>query len=355
MPNPRSSARPPTLRELAEKIGYSKSAVSLAMRDDPRMAAETRRSIQAEAMKLGYRKNAVLAHLMAELRNSRVGATQATLAVVNCAPDASIYDWHTFRDFREGARRRAGQLGYATQEFRLFEKGMRPARLRQIFHARNLAGMVLIGAQNLEVLHDIYEDLWRHHPVSTAGLVRTDPPLACAACDHFQTAYRAVRVGLERGHARPALVMDDALDELTDHRFSGGFFSATSGLPASRRLPVFRSDGRSGKLFAEWYRRHRPDFIVTLHTEVLTWLGELGVAVPGETALAHLDWYPDMRDWAGMKQDNLTVGACVVDLVVTQIHSNEKGAQGKPMVTLVESTWVEGPTVRGAQAAGATR
>lgn len=338
--------RPPTLREIAEYVGYSKSAVSLALRDDLRMAEATRREIQEKAAALGYRKNAVLAHLMAELRNSRIGPTQATLAMVNCAPETTIFEWHTFRDFREGARLRAAKFGYAMQDFWLFEPGMKPARLRQIFHARNLAGMVLIGAQNLAVFQNSYHDLWRHLPVSTAGLVRTEPPLACVACDHFQTAYWAVRAGLERGYRRPAMVLDEALDELTDHRFSGGFFAATSGLPASRHIPIFYSDRRNGRVFADWYRKHEPDFIVTLHTEVRNWLEGLGVAIPGTTAVAHLDWYPGMRGWAGMKQDNLSTGACVVDLVVTQIHSNEKGAQVTPMVTLVESRWVAGDTVR---------
>jgi len=342
--------RPPTIREIAEAVGFSKSAVSLALRDDARMALATRQRIQQVANDLGYQKNAVMAHLMAELRHSRTTVTQANLGIINASPSKAIFDWHTFRDFRDGIRRRASQLGYGIDEFRLYDPVLRPARLLQIVRNRNISGLIFIGAQDLGVLNQTHGDLWSHFPAATAGLVRTDPPIACAACDHFQTSYEAVQMGLSRGHKRPGLVLTLDLDDLTDYRFSGGYYAAIPHLPAKCRLPVHRSSPVTRTAFAQWFERYRPDYIVTAHDVIFQWLAEAGIRVPEDVGLAHLDWHSGLPDWAGMKQDSLAVGSQVVDLVVTQLHANEKGPQRTPMVTLVASQWNDGPTLRASNA-----
>jgi DNA-binding LacI/PurR family transcriptional regulator len=337
--------RPPTIREIAEAVGFSKSAVSLALRDDSRMALATRRHIQKIAAELGYQKNAVLAHLMAELRHSRTAVTQANLAIINASPSKPVYDWHTFRDFREGIRRRSSQLGYGIDEFHLYDPVLRPARLLQILRNRNISGLIFIGAQDLSLLNQTHADLWSHFPAATAGLVRTDPPLACAACDHFQTSYEATQIGLRRGYKRPGLVLSLDLDDLTDYRFSGGYYAAIPHLPARCRLPVHRSSPLNQAAFVAWFEQHRPDYIVTAHDVIFQWLEAAGLRVPSEVGLAHLDWHVGLPNWAGMKQDSLAAGSQVVDLVVSQLHANEKGPQHTPMATLVASKWVSGPTL----------
>src|SRR5277367_6472336 len=73
----------PTMHEIAERAGVGKATVSLALRDDPRLRPETRRRIQKLAAKMGYRTNATVANLMAQLRASRTPKYQATLGLLN--------------------------------------------------------------------------------------------------------------------------------------------------------------------------------------------------------------------------------------------------------------------------------
>jgi LacI family transcriptional regulator len=170
--------------------------------------------------------------------------------------------------------------------------------------------------------------------------VRTDPHLACAACDHFQTAHHAASTALLRGYSRPGLVLEAALDDLTDHRFAGGFLAAVDASPAGTRASIFRGSEHGAREFTEWFRSQRPDIVLTLHEAVREWLSALGGAA-ARTPVVHLDWHEGLAGCSGMKQDNLTVGSRVVDLVVSQIHSNERGASRTPVLTLAESTWVE--------------
>ena len=65
------SARP-TIREVAARAGVSKSLVSLALQNAPRVAPETRKAILAAAEELGYRRNAA-AHALGAHRTRTIG------------------------------------------------------------------------------------------------------------------------------------------------------------------------------------------------------------------------------------------------------------------------------------------
>ena len=52
-----SAARRPTIRTLAEALGVSRTTVSEALRNHPRVNLETRRRVQEWAQSAGYRFN----------------------------------------------------------------------------------------------------------------------------------------------------------------------------------------------------------------------------------------------------------------------------------------------------------
>jgi len=70
-PSPRPPARP-TIRDVAARAGVSKSLVSLALQNAPRVAPETREAILAAAEDLGYRRNAA-AQALGARRTRTVG------------------------------------------------------------------------------------------------------------------------------------------------------------------------------------------------------------------------------------------------------------------------------------------
>lgn len=62
----------PTIRDVAARAGVSKSLVSLALQNAPRVAPETREAILAAAEDLGYRRNAA-AHALGARRTRTIG------------------------------------------------------------------------------------------------------------------------------------------------------------------------------------------------------------------------------------------------------------------------------------------
>src|SRR4051794_37238614 len=97
-------SRAPNMQRVAEAAGVSKSSVSLALRDDPRLAPETRRRVQEIASRMGYRKNPIVASLMAQLRVSHTPKFQANFALINCSSNRTIFDGPMFAEFRRGIR-----------------------------------------------------------------------------------------------------------------------------------------------------------------------------------------------------------------------------------------------------------
>src|SRR5690606_18500907 len=121
-----------TIRDVAKAVGLSKSTVSLALRNDPRLRKATREKIRAVADQLGYRPDPALA----ALAHYRYG---------NASPGAPVLGWLTNWPERDewrndsrlyhfnGACRQAERMGYQLEHFWLREPGLSWSRRERIF------------------------------------------------------------------------------------------------------------------------------------------------------------------------------------------------------------------------------
>ena len=74
-----SSAPRLSLRDIAKAVGLSHVAVSLALRDSPRVSPARRAKVKAMAKKLGYRPDPMLASLAAYRQSKRRPKLQEAL------------------------------------------------------------------------------------------------------------------------------------------------------------------------------------------------------------------------------------------------------------------------------------
>lgn len=338
------------MQKVAEAAGVSKSSVSLALRDDPRLALSTRRRIQEIAAQMGYRKNPVVASLMAQLRASQTPKFHANIALINCSSDREVFRRHPYDEFRRGIQERADKFGYGIEEFWAEEPGVKPGRLLQILEARSIRGVILAATPEPRRLFPDHPELFRKFCVSVIGVDRTDPPLPRAASNHFRAARSAVETVSRLGYRRPGLYVSDRADRLLDRRWSAGFAAGVHDAPFAhegRTTPLLFDSAERGA-FLKWVKTERPDVIVTDEAQVLAWLQESRIDVPDAIGLVHLDWGPHLRDWAGMRQATRAVGAAAADLTILQITNNEVGPVEHPRLVLIESEFVPGPSIRGA-------
>jgi hypothetical protein len=158
----------------------------------------------------------------------------------------------------------------------------------------------------------------------------------------MQTASELRRLGYQR----PGLVIDPAIEENIDHRFSAGFYAGQSAEDLQNRVPLFNFHSDQRPAFQKWIEKFQPDVVVCTHPEIREWLECLGLHSPRDIGLVHLDLTPELEGWSGMNQNNDSVGAFAVDLVIGQLHRNESGIPEHPKCMMIESHWVEGSTLR---------
>ena len=350
----------PTIRDVARAAGVAPATASLALRNHPRLRKSTCAKVQRVAKKLGYRPNAVVSHLLAQLRASRTPKYQATLGLINVSENRAILgEIHTFREWVRGLKERATQLGYGVNDFWLHEGGLTPQRLAGIFHAQNIRGVLIAGWFGNSTLPDGFDEIWKGFASVVLGVRGIRPSVHLVCNDQFSTIRQAFAEALKLGYRRPALVMSREVDFLVEDRFSGGFLTAQNALPAKQRAAPFYTHSAvdvplAAKIgtddvrrrFGEWFKRQQPDVILCIHPEVKRWIESLGARVPRDVGLIHLDWTDEMRGWAGMNQNSHLIGAAAVDMLVGQLHRNELGVPSFPKSMMIESSWLAGDTVR---------
>jgi len=338
--------RPPTIRDVARIAGVGASTVSLALRNDHRLRPAMRQHVQKIAQQLGYRPNATVASLMAQLRAGKTANFQSTLGFLNASEDSTILrEIPTFREWTRGAADRAKELGYGMDFFWLHEAGLTPMRLKQILTARGIQGLIVAAMQNHGVLPAAYGELWSQFSSVVIGMRPNEPRLHFAANDQFSTAYRAAEELRLLGYERPGLVIDPKIDAWLDHRFTAGFFAGEGGAKDGRAI-IFDFQKGGARAFRTWFEKNRPDVLVTLHAEIKGWLQALRLQTPRDVGLIHLDRENDMKEWAGMDQNSYCIGVAATDMIVGQLHRNDHGIPDFPKAVLIQSNWVAGSTVR---------
>lgn len=337
-----------TLQDIAKKAGVSKATVSFALRNDPRLRAETRRRIQELAEKMGYRPDPVISHLLAHLRATRVPKYQSTLALLNCSPLENVFDViRTYGEWREGARSQASELGYGLDEFWIGGGGgMPPSRLELVLRSRGIRGVLVAPLFNEGILPSDYVSVWGELACVVLGKLAVSPPMHSACNDQFSTVFQAVSQASQLGYRRPALVLDPGVDRNVGWRFSGGYRAALALFQDMSDAGVFPFSQAGRDRFERWFKRQMPDVLIVVHAEVLDWMNGMEIQVPGEVGLIHLDKNSALPDWAGINQHQFQVGVAGVNLLVGRLHRNESGLPKAPYCAVIPGSWEDGVTVR---------
>jgi LacI family transcriptional regulator len=338
--------------QVAAAAGVSKNTVSLALRGSARISEATRARVEAAAARIGYRRNAAVGCLMAELRRTGSGRFEASLALLNANEDRDAFVRHpTVPVYLEGVRRRAEKLGYGLDEFWLHDPVIGGERLASILRARGIRGVLVVGLLKTNRLPERMRAVWEEFPAVVTGVRTRQPALSFAGSDQYGLALQAYERAWELGYRRPALVLDPVIDSLIEGRFTAGFLIGEQRLRGGA-LPIapftaIEEARRDIGCFSEWLQRTRPDVLFTLYHEVERWLRECGVRVPSDIGLIQYEWRAQRPHWAGMDQRNDLVGEAAVDLLVSMIHNGQQGVPEQPIATLVTSQWVSGSTVQG--------
>jgi len=336
---------PPTLRDIAARAGVSHTTVSLALRRDHRLPLATRRRIERLAAQLGYRRDATLGELMARLRTIRARPAQAALGFVTAWPTRDGWrEAANHRRFHAGAAARASELGYTLDPFWLAEPGMTAARMTRILTARGIRGLIL---HSLPHPGGKLALGWKHFAAVTKGVTIVKPALHRVISAHYDDIRLVAAELARRGYRRLGLVLSEELNGRVDCAWLAGLHVHQRSQPPGERVPpLIVAPTADPAAFAAWCTAHRPEVLLFSDLPVARWVESLGLQVPADVGLVHLDWSPELAPLAGLDSDGEALGRAAVDLLVGQLQAQEHGIPRHEKIITIKGHWQDGATVR---------
>jgi len=337
-----------TLRQIAEKVGCSRSAVSYALKNHPSISEEKRVEIMKVAEELGWRPNAELARQMALVRSTVIKTEQPQLAFVIKQSSAVFQKGAASFTQLRGAEEYAESRGYGCDVFNIADKPLSARRLRDILFARGIEGIVFFGTVDPEMPEE-YLIIGKEFACAVAGIRSGKVPYHCITSDFMSAGRLFIEKIVEKGYRRPAVLIPRGLDEQLGYAFTGGISTGLLDLALEDRLPI-QHLGRTESHIPEyeydrvkqWILRNRPDSIISTdieHSEqLIEELKEYGMNLP----LFSYDFFPPQKVSGGIDFRQKHIGRAAVDVVVGQLHRGQKGLPEVQRNVQIEGFWVEG-------------
>lgn len=338
-----------SIRDLAARLGIGRSAVSMALRNHPHIAEKTRQRVQAEAARLGYRPNALVTALMAQIRTRRVKRSGETIAFLTAYKTREEWLQANPHDrMLQGASARAEHLGFRVEPFWLGLRGNDSPRIARILRARAVRGAI-IGPMPLDL--SLLKFDWDSLCTVSIGYSFTQQNFDRVTNNHFNIIRLCYDKLWQLGHRRIGLAITRESDDRVQHLWMGGFCTSQQIHGGAAIPPLWlehwENHPNSKKQFLKWYRLHKPDAVLGIGPDnPLHWMREHEVSIPHRTSYANIDLDHRKKNVvAGALQNMNAVGAVAVDLVTAGISRNEHGIPSDPKIILMDSIWSDAPTV----------
>lgn len=331
-----------TLRDIAKECGFSKTAVWLALSDNPRIPEKTRLTIKEAAKRMGYSPNPAYRRMLKQVREGRSVSYRSTLAILHGfdIPDPEDHDpYH--HDLVNGATRRAEEQGYKVEKFWLKLPKLRGSRLSQILEARGIQGVIITPFPKHLKLH--LE--WEKFAAVTIGYTLTEPRLNRIEVNNHAGMALCLKKCLEYGYDRVGLVMRPDHELSRRYEFTSPYYAYQAAKPREERTEPLLVDSRNPGSFWEWQKQYRFNAIITTHTCVVDWLLEAGVRVPEEVGIVFPTPVYDYSEYAHVNQMPYRIGAGVADMLIAQLNRREFGCPENPKTNRTDVAWFDGPSL----------
>jgi LacI family transcriptional regulator len=337
------------LRHIAKLAGVSPSAVSLALRNSPRISAATKQKVMRVAKETGYAPDAKIVDLMRHLRKPRAIRQQACFGVI------SFYDtlrpWERSRHLtriHEGMAGRAAELGYRLESLWLRAPGMNYRRFQGILETRGIDGLLCFGSPDFE--QEFPEELGRYAVVVQGLSIKT--PMHRVTSHFYNDTVHALNRLFALGYRRPGMVLGTYEDTRSAHAHSAAYLGwCEHVLGPGRALPVVRLNAVEKVPLVNWLEEQRPDVLIFVHLpEMLPLLRailkEKNIQVPGQLGVAILGHQVENTGFSGIQQNQHLMGAWAVELLAARIANRDLGVPANPRIEMVEGEWWDGETLK---------
>ncbi|MGE9294950.1 MAG: LacI family DNA-binding transcriptional regulator, partial [Puniceicoccales bacterium] len=229
-----------TIRDIAEAVGLSATAVSLALRNSPKVSAATRERVAALAVEMGYQPDPSLLALNKYRHQRAESSGISTLAWVNAWPNrARMYQNPNYSDYWRGAEAQAQKLGYRLEEFWVDGADMTWTRACDILRNRGIKGVILppVAEHGATLEAD-----WSGLSVIAIGNSVLSPLFNCVRSGQTEAARLGMFKLVERGFRKIGFYFQRPGNYRTDYRFMAGYLVEAYRFGLRKRVPPLICD-----------------------------------------------------------------------------------------------------------------
>lgn len=333
-----------TFSDIARAAGLNKSTVSLALRNDPRVKAATRKRIVRLAEKLGYRPDARISQMMSYMRQVKSAQTDEVVAFIRFEErgESSMDEIPFFREFRLGALAELHKMGYRTEDFPLREYKFNYQRLFDVLYNRGIHGILVTPPTHLMEIEGID---WSRFSAVTMGYRLRNPRLHRVVCNHV----KIIRLIFERmeqmGYSRPFLAYRQGRDENVNRLWTTAFYGEGRHFPHLKQIESY--SGESNAAFLKAIQKAKPDCVVGLSYNFAQALMDKGLRFPDDLGFILLDRHDGPEGVTAIDQLPFYQGQCAARQLVSMLSSNDFGLPENQLTLTTQPRWVEGHTTRG--------
>lgn len=334
-----------TLADIAKKLGISVGTVSRALRNLPTISEARRKEIQKMAKKMGYVPNAMAVGLVKQREMKTIRQASTGLAWLNTWPfPERLREFKEFDLYWKGASEAAEKAGYRLEEFSCATIPL--SRLKTIFEARNIKGLLIPPFWRGEIIHSSEWDCfpWEKFSSVRFGYSCRKPAFHVVSGAQLNNGTMAVQKIAEKGYRRIGYVGWEGI-KAPFTRFHAGYLLAQSELPLLPRLPILflpptKDEQQNEELFTTWIKEYQPDAILTDIAQLRTMIEKLGYRVPEDIALACTSLLDGDAN-AGIDQNSEEIGRVAVQTLISLLTFQERGIPAKYREVLIQGTWVD--------------
>ena len=339
-----------TMREIAQAAKVAVSTVSKALRNDPSISESRCREIQKLADELGYHPNPLVSMLMAQLHHHRRRSDPHNIAWIDLwKGDERREGAMNAHLLLQGARERAAELGYSIEIHHAAKDRITPEQLVRRLVVKGEWGVIIPPVP--EIFRSFPIDL-RGLAAVTIGTSLQQPVMHRASPNHFQGCLLAFGQLHRIGCHRIGLALSASMNERVEGKWLGAFHSIQSSHKTSDRIKPLIIPAHKDKeaVLAQWILKEQPEVMLLAEDydwrRVLGLLKSFGLKSPiipsvGWLMLPESNKRNPFKELGGLDYRPEQLGRVALEMVVAQIHRNERGEALIPQTVQINAVWRE--------------
>ncbi len=328
-----------TLQDIALACGIGKSTVARVLSGNPHVSPATRELVQAKANELGYRPDPSL-RILSQHRWNRHVTSNVTLALIT----QKAANYGSAATYRASLEASADRLGYRLEVFPLSSYPT-TEKLGAVLYNRGICGLIIPP-----IISPVEWTInWSLFSAVGCGIGEFRLPIHSIDINHFSAVRLCWKQCLARGYRRigAALYRQPGSDQNDSLRHAAVLYEQ-SQLPANAaRLPIFEGAFGDSKGFQGWFRKNRPDVVMSLNGLAQWNIQQLGKAIPRDVGYCLVSHDGGRAEKiAGATLQRGRIAELAVNWLDQLIRTNERGLPSVPDEILIEPQWIEDTSLR---------